>query len=110
MRTEQAAHPAAFLAATRYTYAAQIGYQLHTTDVTSLNTLTDQYDVWTDRAALTGKDALIIADGAWPMDFANTQFATTTLLRTVTVERFGQEVTSYEIWLGEDYAPTEGRF
>jgi hypothetical protein len=109
VRKEQAAHPEAFLAATRYTYAAQIGYQLHTTDVTSLNTLTDQYDFWSDRAALTGKDALIIADGAWPMDFANTQFATTTLLRTVTVERFGQEVTSYEIWLGEDYAPTEGR-
>lgn len=107
VREEQVAHPDAFLAATRYTYAAQIGYQLHTTNVTSFNTLTDQYDFWTDRAALAGRDALIIADGAWPIDFARSQFATTTLLRTVTIRRFGQEVTSYEIWLGEDYRPTE---
>lgn len=104
---ERKAHPDAFLAATRYTYAAQLGYQLQTSDVTSLNTLTDQYDYWTDRAALAGRNALIIADGAWPMGFAATQFATTTLLRTVTITRFGQVVTEYEIWLGEDYQPTE---
>ncbi|HEY9012324.1 MAG TPA: glycosyltransferase family 39 protein, partial [Devosia sp.] len=109
VREEQAAHPGAFLAATRYTYAAQLGYQLATTDVTSFNTLTDQYDFWTDRAALTGRDALIVADGAWPMDFARTQFAETTLLSSVTITRFGHEVTSYEIWLGENYMPTEGR-
>lgn len=104
---EQRAHPDAFLAGTRYTYAAQLGYQLRTSAVTSLNTLTDQYDFWTDRAALRGKDALIVADGAWPIDFARTQFETTTLLRTVTITRFGHDVTSYEIWLGEGYASTE---
>ncbi|RYH11950.1 MAG: hypothetical protein EON57_03930 [Alphaproteobacteria bacterium] len=107
VREEQTAHPDAFLAGTRYTYAAQLGYQLHTTAVTSFNTLTDQYDFWTDRAALAGKDALIVADGAWPIGFASTQFVTMTLLRTVTIHRFGQEVTSYEIWLGENYKPTE---
>jgi 4-amino-4-deoxy-L-arabinose transferase-like glycosyltransferase len=104
---ERQTHPDAFLAATRYTYAAQLGYQLRTSDVTSFNTLTDQYDYWTDRAALAGKDALIVADGAWPIGFAETQFATTTLLRTVTITRFDREVTTYEIWLGEDYRPTE---
>ncbi|RYE88636.1 MAG: hypothetical protein EOP19_00740 [Hyphomicrobiales bacterium] len=107
VRQEQVTHPDAFLAGTRYTYAAQLGYQLHTSAVTSFNTLTDQYDYWTDRAELTGQDALIVADGAWPIDFARTQFATTTLLRTVTIQRFGQEVTRYEIWLGGDYKPTE---
>lgn len=107
MRQEQQAHPEAFLAATRYTYAAQIGFQLRTADVTSLNTLTDQYDLWTDRLALTGRDALVIADGAWPIDFARTQFAGMTLLRTVEITRFGQPVTEYEIWLGSDYRPTE---
>lgn len=107
VREEQGAHPDAFLAGTRYTYAAQLGYQLLTTAVTSFNTLTDQYDFWTDRGALTGKDALIVADGAWPIHFARSQFATMTLLRTVTIHRFGQEVTSYEIWLGENYKPTE---
>lgn len=106
---EQATHPAAFLGATRYTYAAQLGYQLRTSDVTSFNTLTDQYDFWTDRTALTGKDALIVADGAWPIGFAQTQFAKMTLLETVSVSRFGQPVTDYEIWLGEDYQPTEGQ-
>ncbi|WP_395813374.1 ArnT family glycosyltransferase [Devosia sp.] len=104
---EQAAHPDAFLGATRYTYAAQIGYKLRTSDVTSFNTLTDQYDFWTDRQALAGRDALIIADGAWPIGFAQTQFANMTLLRTVTISRFDQPVTDYEIWLGESYRPTE---
>jgi 4-amino-4-deoxy-L-arabinose transferase-like glycosyltransferase len=104
LRTE---HPDAFLAGTRYTYAAQLGYQLHTTDVTSLNTLTDQYDFWTDRAALAGKDALIVADGAWPITFAATQFASVQLLQTVTITRLGMPVTDYLIYLGEDYAPTE---
>jgi 4-amino-4-deoxy-L-arabinose transferase-like glycosyltransferase len=104
---ERAAHPEAFLGATRYTYAAQIGYQLRTSEVTSFNTLTDQYDFWTDRQALAGRDALIIADGAWPIGFAQTQFANMTLLRTVTISRFGQPVTDYEIWLGESYRPTE---
>lgn len=107
MREEQQTHPKAFLAATRYTYAAQIGYQLHTDQVTSLNTLPDQFDFWTDREALRGRDALIIADGAWPITFAQTQFANTTLLRTVSITRFGLPVTDYEIWLGEDYEPTE---
>ena len=107
VKEEQEAHPDAFLAGTRYTYAAQLGYQLRTTAVTSFNTLTDQYDFWTDRPALAGRDALIVADGAWPIDFARTQFRAMTLLRTVTISRFGREVTSYEIWLGEDYAPTE---
>ena len=107
VRQEQANHPDAFLAATRYTYAAQLGYQLQTADVTAFNTLPDQYDFWTDRKALTGRNALIIADGAWPVSFAQTQFATMTLLRTVTITRFGQTITDYEIWLGEDYRPTE---
>jgi 4-amino-4-deoxy-L-arabinose transferase-like glycosyltransferase len=107
VRTQQAAHPDAFLAGTRYTYAAQLGYQLHTTDVTSLNALPDQYDYWTDRRGRAGQDALIVADGAWPIDFARTQFETVTLLKTVPITRFGQEVTSYEIWLGETYRPTE---
>ena len=59
------------------------------------------------RVALTGRDALVIADGAWPIDFARTQFAGMTLLRTVEITRFGQPVTEYEIWLGSDYRPTE---
>jgi len=107
VRKAQAAHPDAFLGATRYTYAAQIGYQLQTRDVTSFNPLPDQYDIWTDRAALAGRDALIIADGAWPIGFAQTQFVSVTLLDTVSITRFGLPVTDYQIWLGETYQPTE---
>jgi 4-amino-4-deoxy-L-arabinose transferase-like glycosyltransferase len=100
--------PDAFLAGTRYTYAAQLGYQLRTANVTSINAgPTDQYDFWTDREALRGKDAIIVADGAFPIDFARTQFGTMDLLTTVTVTRFGTEVTTYEIWHGHDYMPTE---
>lgn len=107
VRHLQAEYPEAFLAGTRYTYAAQLGYQLGTTDVTSFNTLTDQYDFWTDREALRGRNALIVADGALRINFATTQFETMTQVATVDVTRFGEWVTSYWIYLGENYQPTE---
>jgi 4-amino-4-deoxy-L-arabinose transferase-like glycosyltransferase len=99
--------PDAFLGATRYTYAAQLGFQLHDPDVTSFNTLRDQYDFWTDREALAGKDALIVADGAWPIGFAQTQFEKMTLLKQVEITRLGRHVTTFEVWLGETYTPSE---
>lgn len=100
-------HPGAFLAATRYTYAAQLGFQLHDPNVTSFNTLRDQYDFWTDRQALAGKDAIIVADGAWPINFAQTQFEKMTLLKDVVITRLGRTVTSFQVYLGENYMPTE---
>ena len=100
-------YPGAFLGATRYTYAAQLGFQLHDPDVTSFNTLRDQYDAWTDREALRGKDAIIVADGAWPIDFARTQFETMTLLKDVVITRLGRTVTSFQLYLGKGYRPTE---
>ncbi|HEY0919727.1 ArnT family glycosyltransferase [Devosia sp.] len=100
-------HPQAFLAATRYTYAAQLGFQLHDKSVTSFNTLRDQYDFWTDRAALRGRDAIIVADGAWPIRFARSQFETMTPLKQVEITRLGRHVTTFEVYLGENYAPTE---
>jgi len=100
-------HPQAFLAATRYTYAAQLGFQLHDKTVTSFNTLRDQYDFWTDRAALRGRDAIIVADGAWPIRFARSQFETMTPLKQVEITRLGRHVTTFEVYLGENYAPTE---
>lgn len=100
-------HPDAFLAATRYTYAAQLGFQLHDPSVTSFNKLRDQYDFWTDREALRGKDAIIVADGAWPIKFATTQFEKMTPLKEVEITRLGRHVTTFRVYLGENYTPTE---
>ena len=100
-------HPDAFLAATRYTYAAQLGFQLHDPAVTSFNTLRDQYDFWTDRAALAGKDAIIVADRSWPINFAASQFGKMTLLKQVPITRLGRTLITFQVYLGESYAPTE---
>lgn len=100
-------HPDAFLAATRYTYAAQLGFQLRDPGVTSFNRLRDQYDFWTDREALRGRDAIIVADGAWPIRFARTQFETMTPLREVEITRLGRHVTTFQLFLGKNYTPTE---
>ena len=102
-----AERPEAFLAATRYTYAAQLGFQLHDTSVTSFNPLRDQYDFWTDREALRGKDAIIVADGAWPIGFAQTQFEKMTPLKDVVITRLGRHVTTFNVYLGENYTPSE---
>jgi len=100
-------HPDAFLAATRYTYAAQLGFQLENPDVTSINPGRDQYDSWTDREALRGHDAIIVADGAWPIEFARTQFEAVTPLKDVVISRLGREITSFQLYLGETYIPSE---
>lgn len=100
-------YPETFLGAARYTYAAQLGFQLHDPGVTSFNTLRDQYDFWTDREALRGKDAIIVADGAWPIGFAQTQFEKMTPLKDVVITRLGRHVTTFQLYLGENYTPSE---
>ena len=80
-------HPDSFLAAARYTYAAQLGFQLHDPDVAALTRLPSQNTFWWDAAANTGKDALIIADGGSSSTIgeAAPRFASMEKLEDVTV-------------------------
>ena len=55
-------HKIGFVAATRYTTAAQLGYALRDPDVVALARRRDQYDYWFDPAAHRGEDALVVSD------------------------------------------------
>jgi len=98
-------HPDAFLAATRYTYAAQLGLILHDTGIAAFNPIPSQIDYWFDARAHAGNDALIIADGAFPIANAQSSFAFLTKLEDIPVMRFGQKIWTFELWLGKGFRP-----
>jgi 4-amino-4-deoxy-L-arabinose transferase-like glycosyltransferase len=102
---ERRALPQAFLGATRYTYAAQLGFQLHETEIMPLNSLPDQYDFWLDEADYAGRDAIMLADAAFPIGFAKRQFASCEKLRYIPVSRFGRLVWTFELHHCRGFVP-----
>jgi 4-amino-4-deoxy-L-arabinose transferase-like glycosyltransferase len=103
---QQAAHPDAFLGAMRYTFAAQIGFMLHDTDVAAFNPVPSQNDYWWDKAAHAGRDALIISDRNYKVADIDDRFASLERLEVVDVmDMFGKRIWRFEIWLGKDYRP-----
>jgi 4-amino-4-deoxy-L-arabinose transferase-like glycosyltransferase len=102
----QAEHPGAFLGATRYTYAAQLGFQLHNIDVAAFNPVHSQNDYWWDAAAHAGQDAIIVADRSFKIEAAEKSFASMEQLETVEAkDNFGKTVWRFDIWLGRDFQP-----
>jgi 4-amino-4-deoxy-L-arabinose transferase-like glycosyltransferase len=102
---QQAAHPGSFLAAARYNYAAQLGFQLHDIDVAAFNHLPSQNDYWWNAGAHVGQDAIIVADGAQASTIAEAapHFADVVKLEDVPVIRQGKTIWTFEIWLGKDF-------
>ena len=103
---QQQAHPGAFLAATRYNYAAQLGYQLHDINVAAFNHTPSQNDYWWNKAAHAGRDAIIVADSAADSGIAEARghFASLEKLEDVSVgDAFGKQIWSFELWLGKGY-------
>ena len=100
----EASHPGAFLAATRYTYAAQLGFQLRRSDVMAFNPLRSENDYWWDADAHKGADALIIADRAFKIANAEAHFTAVEKLATVeALVPSAQKAWEFEIWLGHNY-------
>lgn len=103
---QQDAHPGTFLGAARYTYAAQLGFMLHDTDVAAFNPVPSQNDFWWDKTAHAGRDAIIVTDKNYKVDEVQKDFAEMQRLETVPVlDMFGNRIWRFEIWLGKDYRP-----
>ena len=101
-------HPGSFFGAARYTYAAQLGFQLHDPDVAAFNPVPSQNDYWWDAAAHAGKDAIIVADRVFTISEAKKRFRSVEKLETMPVVRFGKTIWSFEIWLGKDFGHAPG--
>lgn len=105
VEAQHEAHPG-FLGATRYTYAAQLGFQLHDTEVAAFNPVRSQNDYWWDAAAHAGQDAVVVADKTFPIAAARDRFTSLEKLEDVRVtDNLGQPVWTFEIWLGRGFTP-----
>lgn len=103
-----ALHPDTKLAGTRYSIASQLGFALRHPEITALSREQDQFDYWFDPAAHRGADFIILADDnddAAQTAYLEQHFARLTTLETLPVHRFGTEVFSFRILLGEGFLP-----
>ena len=104
---QQKSHPDAFLGAARYTYAAQLGFQLHDPNIAALNRLPSQNSFWWDAEAYAGRDALVIADAGEGSTIAEAapHFLSVEKVEDVPVVVQGKTIWTFEIWLGRDFKP-----
>lgn len=99
--------PGAFLAGTRYTIAAQLGFALGATDVTALDPRQDQFDYWRDDNAIRGRNAIIVAADSAADSYLRQVFVTVTPLSSVEVKRFGKSVSTYYLYFGQSFEPNK---
>ncbi len=101
----EAEHPVGFVAATRYSTAAQLGYALREANVTALSNRPDEYDYWFAPADHAGEDALVVADSTNGIDEVASHFDSVTLLETVPIARFGITIYAPKIYLARGFHP-----
>lgn len=102
-RAEQA-HAPDFVAATRYTLAAQLAFQRGRDDVTALQVRVDQFDYWFDPAAHQGQTALILGDMTQRIDGeTRARFRSIEQVGEFEVTRFGRVVNTYQLFLGRGF-------
>jgi 4-amino-4-deoxy-L-arabinose transferase-like glycosyltransferase len=102
-------HDIGFVAAARYTTAAQLGYAMHDADVTALADRHDQYDFWFDPHAHLGENALIVSDPRIKVGQIRPYFEKLELIETVPFERFGRVIYRARIYLGTAYRLPQNR-
>lgn len=107
VRAAEQQHPGAFLAATKYNYAAQLSFALHRLDVTAINPLRSQYDLWWTAADHIGQDAIIVADRTNPISLSSGHFHSVSKLADVPVMHDGRQIWMFEVYLGEGYQATD---
>jgi 4-amino-4-deoxy-L-arabinose transferase-like glycosyltransferase len=94
-----------FVAATRYTTAAQLAFALHDPEVTSLAERPDQYHIWFDPAAHAGQDALIVSDALIGTAEIAGRFDSLTELARVPYVAWGRTIYEPIIYLGRNFHP-----
>lgn len=94
---------ASFVAASRYTTAAQLGFAMHDADVTAIADRHDQYDFWFDPAAHVGETAIVVSDPQIGVSQIRPYFDTLKSVDTVAFGRFGRVVYRARIYVGTGF-------
>lgn len=98
-----AQNPTSFLAATRYTTAAQLAFALGDPNVTDISDRHTEFTFWFDPTAHVGQSALVLAAPFIPIDYAKLRFKSVTLLQTIPITRFGTELGTYQLYKADGY-------
>ncbi|GLQ18265.1 ArnT family glycosyltransferase [Maritalea porphyrae] len=98
-------HKTDFVAATRFQSASQLSFAMQRTDITAIEVRPSQFDIWEDRARIAGGTGLILQDEFGHMGETQKRFETLEKIGEFTVERFGYELLTYELYLGTNYKP-----
>lgn len=89
---------------TDYRSAAALAYQLNDPTVMAISGRRDQFDFWYDRAALAGRDALLLGDAWHPICPAHRAlFDRTETLQSLGVQRFGIDIKRYTLMQGHRF-------
>jgi 4-amino-4-deoxy-L-arabinose transferase-like glycosyltransferase len=94
-----------FIATTRYTTAAQLGFAMHDPEVVAISPRHDQYDYWFDPAAHEGQDAIIVTDDYLGLGGVTPSFETLTPLAIMDITRLGQPAYRVGLYLGHNFRP-----
>lgn len=103
METASTEHSGARLAANSYQRASQLAFATGDTSIAALSSRRDAFDDWTANQIAPGADAVVLVDPAFDTETWKTEFTSYRLLETVTAERFGLPLKTYEIYLGENH-------
>ena len=97
-------HHADFIAATDYTLASPLGFELQNRDVTSLSPRAEQYDYWFDADAHRGQTAIIVADrwrGLGPS--IAKRFGSIEDAGELVIRRFDLKLNTVHFYIGRDF-------
>ena len=102
---EEANSDVAFLATTRFQLGSQLSFAMGRADITAIEVRPSQFDIWEQRDQIAGKNALILNDEFGYLDEAKRRFDEITKVDSLTVERFGYPLLTYDLYLGTNYKP-----
>jgi 4-amino-4-deoxy-L-arabinose transferase-like glycosyltransferase len=101
------AHGATFIASNSYITASQLAFALDDPDVAELSSRRTAFDDWFEAEARRGQDAIVVIEPNADTQTWRSAFATVTELSTVRATRFGHPINSYQLYLGQGFAPLD---
>lgn len=90
------------------TTGSQLAFQLDDPDVIALWKARSSFDDWLDVDAVRGKDAIVLVVERDNREGWKSFFGAVRQLDEFSVDRFGVPLTTYQLWLAEDFQPLDG--
>jgi 4-amino-4-deoxy-L-arabinose transferase-like glycosyltransferase len=100
-------YDADFVAAPDYLPAALVGFALKDPNVPAITERVDAYDFWFDESRFLGKDAIIVADRGFNVDYVRRFFASVEEIETVEIRRFVRLLNTVHLYIARDYGPID---